>query len=283
MFSFKTDAISANTKALVAYCLCIAVILIGGITLNKEAISQQINAQALITAQQQFGALHVAPEQEEKINHIAREMGISYPIIIRKMNQAALAMFGYHNAFAYIPQLCNLIPTGATPFIFISEGFFEDLSPEEQRFLIGHELIHINEGHLNYLQLSLLLLFLLLAGGAWIVRKQIKKSIQNKTPAIYHRYIMAFITCVLLWPCGLITSLTALAYRRHIERDADCRSLEMLCSYEGCLKIADRWQDELKVAAHNPYFGLTSDHPSCAERKAYCLELQKQHYQKDLI
>jgi Zn-dependent protease with chaperone function len=199
------------------------------------------------------------------------------------MNQKALARFGYHNAFAYNPQTAYFLPIESISFLFVSEGFFEDLSLEEQRFLIGHELIHIKHGHLHYFHPALLLFFVALLICAMRPTKYVMVIIQKHFPLFYPKYIPWVITALLLGACVASTSLVALAYRRHIEREADCVSMQLLNSHAGCLLLTERWHKECKIALHNPYFGITADHPSCAERQSYCLALkQHQSIQKDL-
>ena len=116
----------------------------------RNLIFLYLNDYAIQAAEEQFGSQHLAPAQEEKILSIAHEMGITEPFTIRKMNRFAIAFGGYHNAFAYFPALLHFIPLSNKPFLFISEGFFEDLTLDEQRFLIGHELTHIQENHTLY-------------------------------------------------------------------------------------------------------------------------------------
>ncbi len=265
------------------YFLSLVLIILVGIPFSKDFLEEQAIAGAIKTTQIAFGSMPLKPEQEQFVKSIADEIGIANKLIIRKMNHNALAQFGYHNAFAYNPQLYSLFPIESVSFLFISEGFFEDLSLEEQRFLIGHEMIHIKHGHLNYLIMCLLLFFAILVFFAWQIRKRIKLIVQCWVSYRYQIYVMRMVTFVLLCVCNIGTSGADFAYRRYIEKEADCVSMQLLNSYDGCMKLTERWHKECKLALHNPYFGLTSDHPSCAERQAYCLELQNQFNQKDLI
>ncbi len=260
--------------------LCILVlILISGTALlvaNNRA-SQWLKSYVAKATEQELGSLPLNQEQEEKIKSIAQEVGITEPIIIRKMNQKAMAALGYHNAFAYFPLLFTFIPTNSDPYLFISEGFLEDLLPEEQRFLIGHEMIHIKERHTLYLNLFLYSLLLVLIVLSYLLTKKIQRIVRGMH---HQKYIMGVITCVVGFICFSVPSLIGLAYRRHIEKVADCHSLQILKTYEGCAKLVDRWQKEFSLPSHNPYFGLLSDHPSCGERKSYCLALQNK---KDIL
>jgi Zn-dependent protease with chaperone function len=259
----------------------LALLLIGGLSIlsfvaymKYDDIRSSLDNYASRKAQEQFGARSLAPEQEEKIASLAREMGITESITIRTMNHAALSLFGYYNAFAYFFVFLDLIPISTKPFLFISEGFFEDLTPEEQRFLIGHELIHVQERHTLYLNLVIYLLWALLLCGAVLVRKYLVRVIKNSRLTKHQRYLPAAVSVLLIVASTQIPALISSAYRRHIEREADIRSLQILHSFDGCTKLLQRWQKDFNVDTHNPFFSILSDHPSCSERNAYCLALK---------
>jgi Zn-dependent protease with chaperone function len=228
-------------------------------------IAQKLQSYAISSTEEVFGGRSLAQDQEQKIKDIARKLGVTQTINIRKMNSQALQQFGYHNAFAYFPHIFNIFPVGDQAFMYISEGFFEDLSPEEQDFLIGHELVHIKLGHTKYISVIYLILFILITLSVWQVRKRYS----------FLRYWMVTIGLWLLFIWMI--NLGHLFYRRHIERMADMQSLECLGTHTGLLKIVDRWIREYKMPLHNNYYGLFSDHPSVLERKTYCLELQHNH------
>lgn len=280
MFTFIKQL--RKVSAVWLYFFSLALIMLVGISFNKDFLEEQALIDAIQTAQMTFGSMSLHAEQEQFVRSIADEIGVKRKLIIRKMNQNALVQFGYHNAFAYTPQMFFLFPLKSVSFLFISEGFFEDLTPEEQRFLIGHEMIHIFHGHLDYLILCVLLLFISLVFISWQFRKRIKLIIQRKISHRYQTHMMGFVTFLLFCACNIGSSGAALAYRRYIEKEADCVSMQLLNSYDGCMKLTQRWHKECKLDLHNPYFGLTSDHPSCSERQAYCLELQNKFNQKDL-
>lgn len=240
-----------------------------------DHIRHYLDDYVLKSSQEKFGTRNLAPEREEKIRQIALEMKIDTPFIIRKMNQAALLALGYHNAFCYFPALFNSIPISNIPFLFVSEGFFEDLSEGEQRFIIGHELVHIREHHVQYLNLVMLIAGLLLLIGCWYITKLIM-PFKVYIPSRYHTFFSRGTSCILFYSCLVIPNLCGLAYRRHIERVADYESLTMLKSYDGACKLIDRWQKEFNLPLHNPYYGLFSDHPSCQERITYCLNLKNE-------
>jgi Zn-dependent protease with chaperone function len=247
---------------------------VGAITYYHTHLLHQLRLYVSQRTEQELGAKPLAPAQEAAIKQIAYEMDITIPINIRKMNPKALLTFGYHNAFACFPLLFNCIPVGNTPYLFVSEGFFEDLPQHEQRFIIGHEMIHIREQHTLYLNLVVYFLFLLLLAASYFLAGTINILVQRYTHTKYHVFFLTLIKFLLFVICLAVPNLTALAYRRHIERVADCESLKILNSFEGCTDLIDRWQKEFKLSPDNPYFGFFSDHPSCSERKTYCLELQ---------
>jgi len=262
--------LSNNVKVFLALLI---LSLIGLAISNYGPINERLKAKTSLAAEQQFGPKLVAPAQEEMIRNIAREMGVTEPFTIRKMNQQALASFGYANAITYFPSFMNFFPIGSTPFLFISEGLLEDLSPAEQRFLIGHELVHVQERHTEYLNL-LHFAFAMILILLWnFSRKHIAKITAQYTGS-YHAIVSGVISGLLLLIYLTIPNITALAYRRHIEWEADRTSLLVLKSYDGCIQFMNRIECEFLMPAHNPYFGLISDHPSCFERKNYCESLK---------
>lgn len=229
----------------------------------------------ITSTEKQWGADHIDPEHEKQILAIADEMGIKEPFLIRKMNTHALQAFGYYNAFIYFPKLFyQIIPVGNTPFLYISEGFLHDISPEEQRFLIGHELIHLKERHVQFFNMVRILLMVLLCTILFLFRTRIQNIIERYVA--HRRQTTAKITFALyaLWLCYVLPTLLSFAYLRNIEKVADIESLTLLNSYNGCIKFINRCHSQFGVPADNPYWGITADHPSCYERRMYCLELQ---------
>lgn len=259
------------------------VLILGFLTWhNRNYIRIRLDFYALKMVQDRYGTQPLAPEQEAKIRHIAQEMNIVEPIIIRKMNHQTLRTFGYYNAFACFAQFMNSIPLSNKPFMFVSEGFFKDLSPEEQRFLIGHELIHIKEHHTQYSTfLYWFFVIILFLGVFWLHKKRIIPIIDSREVFKNQRHFRTVFVSLLFYISLVIPNLCHLAYRRHIEWVADEQSLLSLQSYEGGLKLFDRWQNDFKLPLHNHFYGLLADHPSCYERKMYCLHLKNKS--KDLL
>lgn len=248
-------------------------VLVGKIT----PIRQYLDAYAIQLVGEQYGYGALPPAQEAKILGLAIELGIADKIIVRKMNTAALQMYGYHNAFACTAQWRGFLPLSFQPFVYVSESFLEDLSEQEQRFLIGHELIHARERHLMFLNLiNYLVVLLLLLLWMWLIVRLYSRMITTKP---YWFYLVAYLLLCLV--VG-IPKLGYKAYCRHIEWVADRESLQLLNTYEGCLKALERWQKDFGIPEHNADFGLLADHPSCYERKEYCLALQTLNQGKDL-
>jgi len=260
-----------------------ATLFIAGISCYFHQIRSYIDAYAISRAQQMFGSMPLAQEQEQLIKSIAVQMGAPDNIIMRRMNVSALRVFGYHNAFSYFPQVGGVLPISTIPFLFVSEGFFEDLTPEEQVFLIGHELAHIKERHVLFLMPCAFLGLFILLFMLFIMHKRIKAVVYACVAERYQRRSFVGVMILSIYLVSVASGMFCLAYRRHIERDADYKALEVLHSYDGCLKLLDRWQAEFKIPEHTTYFvGLMTDHPSCAERRVYCLALQNQYNQREI-
>ncbi len=86
---------------------------------------------------EELGYTEVSPENEQFIRDIQKEIGLeNQRIRIKRMSKLATRLFGRENAFATLGN--NL---------FISEDWFNTLSQEEKRFLVGHELAHLKKRH----------------------------------------------------------------------------------------------------------------------------------------
>lgn len=261
-FKYKLFVLFGVPIALVA-------LIFGYLMLMKiSSVKQRIDHYAINQMQTTFGSALLEPQFEAKILKIAQEMGINEPIVIRKMNMQALQRFGYANAFACWAQLLGFIPFSNQPFMYLSDGFLEDLSEAEQRFLIGHELIHVRERHVLFFNLSWVLGILFLLAFFYLAQNYLHERFKIKS------FVLIVFKIIGIYLSLAIPNLAGLAYRRSIEKFADCESFRLLNSYEGCLKMLERWQKDFKIAPHNPYFGLLSDHPSCFERESYCLKHQ---------
>lgn len=248
-------------------------IAVTGLSYYHSFIQEKLNHYLINTAEAYFGSQPLAEKHEKVIKEIAQRMGVTDCVRVRKMNTNAMRLLGYCNAFAYFPKLFLFIPVGIVPFLFVSEGFFEDLAPGEQRFLIGHEMVHIKERHLHYFSGLLFIVVLLLLWFLWFIKNHVRNFIYQKVPVRHAGAIRYLVMGLLTVVCLLIPELLESVYRKKIERDADYQSLIILNSYEGCLSLMHRWQKEFKMNEKNSYSGFFATHPSLQERTAYCQEL----------
>lgn len=272
-----------NTRY-IPYCIIIIAISAGAaglITTHKSHIQAYLDSYAISMTQQTFGAQSLCEQQELFVRSVADRMGIDHQrLIIRKMNIAAMRTFGYCNAFAYFPQFLGL-PISTIPFLFVSGGFFEDLTQAEQLFLIGHELAHVKERHTLGLMLMVILSIILIILCIFISRNRIK--IWTDASCNIYKNAAWVSTMLFLGFCSLlIVDIGFAYYQRHMEYVADRSSLEMLQSYEGCLALLDRWEKDFKIEEKNNKSGLFADHPCLADRKNYCLALQTHYHQRNL-
>jgi Zn-dependent protease with chaperone function len=257
--------------------LALLLIIIGLFSSQWDSLHLELGSYLSPIIERTFGSTSLEKEQERKIRLIAERMGVREEIVIRKMNSHALALFGYYNAFACFPTLFGFFPIKTTPFLFVSEGFFEDLSSKEQVFLIGHEMVHIKERHTIYINLILMLLVLSLLLFWLVSRNHLGLIVQRYVGKRKTLTVLFLIHGILICFFLVIPHFVSLAYRRKIEREADSKSMEILKSYDGGIMLLERWGKDFKMAEHNPYFGLLSDHPSNSERKSYCLKLKNEY------
>ncbi|HLB94085.1 MAG TPA: M48 family metalloprotease [Candidatus Babeliales bacterium] len=276
-------------KINIIFCTSLALSLTIGLAINYQRLAEQARNYTINALEKTYGAQPLDPKRTALVQSIAAEMGISKPIKICKMNTLAMQQFGYCNAFAVTPLFLDLIPISSQPYMYISESFFADITPAEQRFLIGHELIHIRDQHVDWLNFGIAILQIIGFIIFWLLIKPLRQKLsalsahmQTQVNSKLSKLLLIKILIILaiagtaMLTIGLIPSLLGLTYRRYVEREADCRSLELLNSHEGALKFMCRAEQSYSSPQHNPYFGLLSDHPSCHERRIYCLESQVQ-------
>lgn len=218
-----------------------------------------------------YGSISLAPAYESKVMEIAKELGMDEPIVMRKMNTNALRVFGYYNAVVVTHAFWDMLPLVDTTFLFISEGFFEDLSEQEQRFLIGHELIHAKDRHTRYLPIIMPLVFLVLLILFLCMYKKIGVMISTHIIESYRALLFLCIGIFSIWMLVVIPSLVHSQYRRYIEWQADSKSLAALNSHDEGIQLLERWMKEYNIPQVNPYGGWFASHPSCYERRVYCL------------
>lgn len=265
----------ANTLLIIASALCVLALAVS-IVKNCPFLYKKATAYAITVMEESLGNKPLNPEHEQFIKNIAQEMGITRPITMRIMNTAAMQTFGYYNAFAAHHLFANIIPVVDTPFLFLSEDFFATVSPEEQRFLIGHELVHIQKQHLRYATPLMHLLDLMLLIFFWFfVRNWITLFVQKRIPQQLQALVKTIGILIALILFFLISEMIHFAYRRHIEWEADRISVNRLTTHQGGIKIMERWAAQYGQAADNPFGGLLSDHPSLAQRRTYFIEQQQ--------
>jgi len=201
-----------------------------------------------------LGRVNLANEYANEIRSVMTKMNLDMPVNLKKMNSQALRIYGYHNAIAAYPVVFKIIPLNK-PYIFASESFFEDITKEEQVFLIGHELMHIFHQDpiwhtviFNFLFISLITLFIFL--------------IYNFNYFNQIALIVIFILSV------VIIYLGKFAHSRYFEKRADLKSMQILCSQEGCLKYIERCEKFFKMKSDNDSW--LADHPSNNQRRNYC-------------
>jgi len=88
----------------------------------------------------EYGTEQVSADNEQYIRAIAQEMGFGHlNFKIFRMNDWGISKFGYANACVVNLYLYK--------YLFISEGWFNELPDQEKRFVIGHELAHLGKSH----------------------------------------------------------------------------------------------------------------------------------------
>ena len=270
-----TNRIEMKTISVFAFSLLIGFIAV--FYCFQLSFFQYLDNYAIRAAQVQLGCSRLQSEQEEKIKSIALKMGIKKPLIIRKMNTQALLQYGYYNAFVYFYKLFNVIPISTQPFVFVSEGFLEDISTEEQLFIIGHELVHAQQQHRLYLDFIFYMVLVVLFVVCFLLRNPLYLFFSKYLSFEFIRYAW-----VLLFALGMFANSYAFyAYLRAIEREADAESIAQLHSYDGGIKLIDRWVRDFRMPLHNQGLDWFIDHPSHFERKTYFLSCKKNH-EKDL-
>lgn len=218
-------------------------------------IKPMVRAVTEIFGDHYYGRQRLKPKNEKFVKDIMKILGMeSEQIGVYKSNHFAIAHHGYNNAFA----------VGFLNSIFISEGFFEELSFNEKVFLIGHELSHLKKNH-SYKKASLIL-------GKfcfwWYFNDQIESFIKEKlkttrlagwtkeTNYIFSK-IFAGISC-----------LGFLAYSRICEYDADKTAVVNLgnVARNGGLGMFKSFKEKEDETRDSFLFRLLSTHPSHEQR-----------------
>jgi Zn-dependent protease with chaperone function len=209
------------------------------------------------------------PEFERYCQEIVKELGMDSSIEFRKMGSWASRTMGQNNAFV-LPFM---------NYVFIGD-FFKDLTFKERRFLIGHELMHIDKRH-GAKHVSLILLASLIVSK---IDKYYTGYITNKVASVFSqetqekyfkdtklsKYIIPAISRM---PISLGISASNFALKRYQEREADRETARRLgpSAIMGGIALFKRFKalhahlDSLSPALKT-ILNLTSTHPSDDER-----------------
>ncbi len=203
-----------------------------------------------------YGTQPVEKKYQELIYAIKDELGITKPIEIRNMNATAIATLGRWNLLAYLDS-----------YIFIGPDFFTEFTPKEQRFLIGHELIHIKYSHVFKRFVSLAFSFLIAVLLTILIGFYLRKVIQKRFLRLIS-YVMVYFLI------SNINGFLVLAYYRNQEYQADRDSSCALQSKQAGIDWFKRqlnYVSPIQVQEHpKTIWGqLRSTHPSHQDRIVY--------------
>jgi Zn-dependent protease with chaperone function len=250
------------------------------------SVQRFLERRTIAYIEDQFGSDSIPTDQETKIRQIAKIMGVTDEMRIRKMNDNALVIFDYHNALFIPSNLWGFLPLVDIPCIYVSTGFLEDLSSEEQQFLIGHELIHLRDRHTRFLGLLYyLFIFAVIFVTFFIMQSFIKlysKLLKRFTqPIELHYFLQALQACIItifFFTAILLPELGVSLYRRHLERCADLQSVALINSHHGGIAFLNRCIKEWGHCAEwNWWQACILHHPSHTERKKYILAHQQKN------
>lgn len=241
-----------------------------------------------------LAANDVSLETEQLVRQIQQELGMqNWHIRIKQMNPSAIEKFGYKNAFAF--------PFGN--FIALNEEWLKTLTPDEQRALIGHELIHLKKYHV-FKQIGLVTSVALLID--YCSQKNMSKKIINALPEklkdflydirdSWHKIQAESRVLKKIDPRMLMIAAIACKYSRGCEKEADLLAASQLkCAAGGAnlfrkfkensedpesrfrikrfyKRLLKRWQPIEKI--QHFFYGR---HPKLEERITYLSELAQQ-------
>lgn len=209
-----------------------------------------------------FGEDKLSKANQDKIEQIIIELDMqSYNIDIRCMNEFAYAHTGRDNALVF-PGMY---------YLFIDEEFFEQLSEAEQKFMIGHELMHMLNNH-GIKRLA----FLAGAIGIFLITEDIVlndailgRKIKDKIT--HHFGENGYIASRILWPILFTTASILASYKlsRIQEIDADTQIVAKLGKHiiSSGIALLERYEDECgsRIACSN-FNALLNSQPTFKER-----------------
>jgi Zn-dependent protease with chaperone function len=208
---------------------------------------------------EQFGNQPLKPRHQKYVKSIMCKMNMDQDIIMRKSNWLAKITWGRNNAMAIYDT-----------YLYLSDGFFDELSKSEQRFLIGHELSHIKFKHNSKSLALLLILIMIMAFIFSYLNAIIKQRVSHK---LIRLTLNGAIIVMLLFGKQAIQA----AYSRQCEKQADQESARCLnCSYGG-IQFMERFDTMPSVEKKTLYQEFISPwfatHPHYAARREYIKNL----------
>lgn len=185
--------------------------------------------------------------------------------------------------------------------IALNEQLFKEYSSEEIRFIIGHELTHLQNKDIVKMGLVAFCLPVVVHFGLKAWDAAFKKAIAT----IKHTFslkregtidqtltklqnINSWLSTFCLTKAVVAGNLFA-AYSRYCEKQADITSITHLRSADGALKSLERFQEKAKTMRETNFLTrylitpegdskLDAYHPPLSERIAYTQELAASHY-----
>ncbi len=168
-----------------------------------------------------LGYTRASEENEQFIRNIQHEMGMdSWNIATRRLSNYAMRLVGRENTF--------VISTPGLHYLFISQDWFDSLSQQERRFLIGHELSHLQKYH----TLKRIGAGIVLSYTTGLLSDLLTSDSSPETKTMINRLTT-------------VGTLIATAYlSRCQEKEADLNAARSLHAAAGGISLFDRFQRE---------------------------------------
>lgn len=225
---------------------------------------------------ERLGYHAVSKENEQFIRALITELNMDdYCIEIRGMTYQAKLHVGYINAFV-IPTLFS---KKKHAYLYISEVWFDTLSNEEKRALVGHELMHI---YLNHRTKSFLLsISSAIVAGA--MGNMLAKVIIEKNSTVANNSAFPTIMSALEFTGSMLVQSK---YSRMCEKEADIKATQVTHEKQGMLTLLHTMKTKthdpkskfiikrIKDKMIKPIAHLFSSHPKISQRVAYIKKLE---------
>ena len=223
--------------------------------------------------QSQSSKYSVSPQTEQFIRQIQKELGLEkMRLYIFKLSDKEKRYIIRTNA--YVNQ---------DPIMVIDEEWFNELSDAEKRFLIGHELMHINKDHIFKKKFFIFSLGIPTSIAINLLIYKFQKDLNIKlkdSPQIASVAIYA--TLISLAPFSLW-------YNRHLEREADLESATTLHCARGGELLFKRVLEEINAIPHTWlhkkllyfYEKFLGTHPTLKKRIKYLAKLAQKQEEAD--